>query len=201
MQYELTLPADYDMRAFRARAAAAFPILDDRAGLAWKAYVIRDRGVDGSPVNQYAPFFVWHDAGAMAEFLVGGAGLERIIRLLGRPAVHHWTGLATVAGPARAVAPRAASRRIITLPADPDPDDTGLGLAERVEREIAAVRALGRREGVHTATLALDPRHWQLVRFVLWQDAVPADEHATERYENLYLCAPDLAALPEGRAW
>ncbi|GGO10638.1 hypothetical protein GCM10010116_21330 [Microbispora rosea subsp. aerata] len=32
--------------------------LDDRAGLGLKAYLIRERGVAGSPVNQYAPFYL-----------------------------------------------------------------------------------------------------------------------------------------------
>jgi hypothetical protein len=54
-QYEVTLPADYDMRIVRRRVADASHILDGRAGLGLKAYVIRERGSRGSPVNEYAP--------------------------------------------------------------------------------------------------------------------------------------------------
>src|SRR5262249_29154750 len=86
-----------------------------------------------------------------------------------------------------------------TLPYEPGPGATGLELADRIERECAELAALGCREGVHTAVLAVDPRDWQVVRFVLWEDAVPADEDATERYEGFHLSAPRLAGLPEGR--
>jgi hypothetical protein len=58
MQYEITLPADYDMEIIRERVATRGAALDDFAGLGLKAYLIRERGVDGSPVNQYAPFYL-----------------------------------------------------------------------------------------------------------------------------------------------
>jgi hypothetical protein len=200
-QYEITLPADYDMRVIRARVTNGGHVLDGRNGLGLKAYVIRERGVDGSPVNQYAPFYLWTDTGAMGDFLVGGGGFQNIIRDFGRPVVRHWTGVACQAGPARASSPRAASRRLTPLPADPDTDGTGLGLAALIEQEIEDLRALARHEDVHTAALAVDPAHWQLMRFVLWGDAVAGDAAATERYEVLHLSAPGLAQLPTGRAW
>lgn len=200
-QYEIALPADYDMGIIRTRAAAAADFFDGRAGLGLKATVMRERGVDGSPINQYAPFYLWNDIRGMSHFLVGCGGFERIVRSFGRPAVHHWTGIAAVAGPARGTTPGSASRRLTALPADPDPDDTGLGLATRIERELGELEALSRRDGVHTAALAVDPRHWHLVRFVLWQDAVPSGEDVTERYEVLHLSAPGLADLPDGRVW
>ncbi len=196
-QYEITLPADYDMRVIRKRVADFGHTLDDRAGLGLKAYVIRERGVNGSPVNQYAPFYLWNDTGAMSAFLVGGGGFQGIIRDFGRPVVQHWAGVATEAGPARGAAPKAASRRLTPIPVDADP----MGLTELVQRETDELGALARRDGVHTAALAVDPRHWQLMRFVLWEHAVPEAEDATERYEVLHLSAPYLSELPEGRHW
>ncbi|WP_330297678.1 DUF4865 family protein [Streptomyces sp. NBC_00503] len=197
-QYEITLPADYDMGIIRRRVADFGHGLDDRAGLGLKAYLVRERGAGGSPVNQYAPFYLWNDPGAMGRFLLGGGGFQGIVRDFGRPAVHHWTGLAAFAGPARAAtAPRAASRRLTAVPADAD-------LTALVERETEELERLARHPGVHTAALAADPRSWQLLRFVLWEEAVPdgpGDEDATERYEVLHLSAPELAALPAGRAW
>ncbi|PSJ25272.1 DUF4865 domain-containing protein [Streptosporangium nondiastaticum] len=186
-QYEITLPADYDMGIIRERVAARGHILDDRAGLALKAYVIRERGVNGSPVNQYAPFYLWNDTAAMSHFLVGGGGFEGIVQAFGRPVVRHWTGIAAEAGPARGALPRAASRRLTPLPAE--------GLTEAVAAETAALRELAARDGVHTAALAVDPHHWQLLRFVLWAEAVPPGEDATERYEVLHLSAPEPARL------
>ncbi|MCU1686928.1 MAG: hypothetical protein JWQ81_7667 [Amycolatopsis sp.] len=201
MQYEITVPADYDMNILRARVAAARHVLDDRPGLGLKAYVIRERRVDGSPVNQYAPFYLWNDPGAMSHFLFGGGGFERIIRSFGRPAVLQWTGVASVAGPARGTTPKAASRRLTALPVDPDLGDTGLGLAARIEQECKELEALAQVEGVHTAALAVDPQRWQLLKFVLWADSVPQDNDATEWYEVLHVSSPGLAELPNGRHW
>jgi uncharacterized protein DUF4865 len=198
-QYEITLPADYDMRIIRQRVSAAHHVLDDRAGLGLKAYLLRERARGGSPVNQYAPFYLWHDTAELARFLVGGAGFERIVRSFGRTSVHHWTAVATVAGPARAAVPTAASRRLTTIPEETD--DTGTGLTRLIERDIEALDTLARREGVHTALLAVDPRDWRMVRFVLWEHAVPDDEDATEQYEVLHLSTPGLAEVPNGRHW
>lgn len=194
MQYEITLPADYDMRIIRKRVKDFGHLLDDRAGLGLKAYVIRERGVDGSPVNEYAPFYLWNDTGAMGEFLVGGGGFQGIVRDFGRPAVHHWTGLAAEAGPARTAVPRAASRLLAPLPAGDEP-------AALVHDALTELREYARTPGVHTAALALDPRHWQLMRFTLWEHAVPATERAAERYEVLHLSSPGLSGLPDGRHW
>ncbi|GGR54111.1 DUF4865 family protein [Streptomyces roseolus] len=197
LQYEITLPRDYDMEIIRKRVAAGGHLLDDRAGLGLKAYVIRERGIDGSPVNQYAPFYLWNDTGAMAHFLVGGGGFQNIVRDFGLPVARHWTGLACHAGPARAAPPRAASRRVTSLLPVADPDGTGLGLSTLIERESERLRRLGTHEGVHTAALAVDPHHWELLRFVVWADSSAPDEEATERYRVLHLSTPGLGDLPE----
>lgn len=200
MQYEITLPTDYDMGIIRKRVAVGGSALDDRAGLGLKAYLIRERGTGGSPVNEYAPFYLWNDVGAMAGFLVGDGGFHNIVRDFGRQDVHQWFGVACHAGPARAADPVAASRRTSRIPSDVDAAADGRGLAEFVTREAEELRELAKRPGVHTAALAINPSQWELVRFIVWQDAVPADEDATERYEVLHVSRPELDALPEGRA-
>ncbi|POX39120.1 DUF4865 domain-containing protein [Streptomyces sp. Ru73] len=204
-QYEITLPAGHDMATIRRRVATTGHLLDDRAGLGLKAYLVRERGRDGSPVNQYAPFYLWRDTGAMGRFLLGGGGFQNIVRDFGRPAVRTWTGVAALLGPARGMPPRAASRRLTPLPDGPGPDPDGLALSRLLERETAALRELARHPAVHTAALAVDPHHWQLLRFVLWSDAAPGAEdgadEATVRYEVLHLSAPELAGLPEGSVW
>ncbi|MEV4561635.1 DUF4865 family protein [Kitasatospora sp. NPDC049285] len=194
-QYEITLPADYDLDVIRRRIAAGAPLLDDRPGLGFKAWLLRERGVDGSPVNQYAPFYLWQDAGAMAAFLVGGGGFHHIVRDFGRPAVGDWTPLGQYPGPARASAPGYATRALTPVPTDPDP----LALAATVDRALDALRALAERPGVHTALLALDPGRWELLRFTLWQDA-PTEDTGTV-YRVPHLSAPGLADLPAGRTW
>ncbi len=194
-QYEITLPATYDMGIIRDRVAAGGPLLDERAGLGCKAWLIRHRGVDGSPVNQYAPIYLWREVGAAAQFLAGGGGFAGIVRDFGRPVVTQWAGLACFAGADRgAGTPTLAGRRITPLPADPD--GSGGGLQRFVAEEIEQARQLAGQPGVHTVALALDPHHWRLLRLVLGPD-----EAAVERYELLHLSAPELAGLPEGPTW
>ncbi|MEU5128581.1 DUF4865 family protein [Streptomyces mobaraensis] len=197
MQYEITLPADYDMGVIRHRVATRGHALDDRAGLGLKAYLIRERGRGGSPVNQYAPFYLWRDGGAMAEFLVGGGGFQGIIADFGRPAVRQWTGIACHSGPARSAVPRAASRRVGPLPVAEDPG----ALAALVAEETARLAQTAGRDGVHTAALAFDPGRWELMRFVLWEHEAPEGEEATERYDVGHLSSPHLEDVSVGRLW
>jgi hypothetical protein len=183
MQYEITLPADYDMRGIRSRVAAKAPVLDHLPGLGLKAYLIRERGVDGSPVNQYAPFYLWAATEGMGGFLWGGGGFGGIVGSFGRPAVRHWTGVACLAGPDRGSVPRHATRHIEALPADADP-------AGLVAEAVADLRRRARQTGLHTTALAVDPRSWELVRFTLWTD--PAAATDAPPYQVLHLSAPHL---------
>jgi len=86
MQYRITLPADYEMDIIRRRVATRGSALDAFDGLGLKAYLVRDRA-NGSPINQYAPFYLWADAAGMRRFLWGGAGFGGIVADFGRPAV------------------------------------------------------------------------------------------------------------------
>ncbi|NGN65905.1 DUF4865 family protein [Streptomyces sp. A7024] len=181
MQYEITLPADYNMGIIRERVATKGRLLDGFPGLGFKAYLMRERGVAGSPVNAYAPFYVWNTAEGMNSFLWGD-GFRGIIRDFGRPVVQHWTGLGFAPGPAYGRAPRAAAISRRTLGGSEDPA-TAIGAALG---ESATV------PGLHSATVAIDPRHWELVRCTLWDGAAPED--AGDRYEVLYLCTPEIDA-------
>ncbi|NUS11036.1 MAG: DUF4865 family protein, partial [Streptomyces sp.] len=129
MNYRITLPADYDMGIIRHRVATRGRLLDDFPGLGQKAYLIRERGVDGSPVNQYAPFYLWNTPEGMNDFL-WGPGFQSLVDDFGRPAVEHWTGLGFARGPAYDGTPRAAARR--SQPVAP-----GTRPAEAVERALA----------------------------------------------------------------
>jgi hypothetical protein len=186
MQYEITLPADYDMQVIRRRVATKAPALDHLPGLGLKAYLIRERGVDGSSVNQYAPFYLWASTEGMGGFLWGGRGFSGIVDSFGRPVVKHWTGVTCLAGPARGEAPRIATRRVEPIAADIDP-------AAVVAEAVADLERYARARGVHTAALAIDPRSWELVRFTLWSEAAPAEEG--EAYQVLYLSTPELSAI------
>jgi GT2 family glycosyltransferase len=93
------------MEIVRRRVATRGQHTDGFPGLGLRAYLIRDRTAGGSPVNQYAPFYLWHDVSGMAGFSSEWrfAGHHRRLR---PPAVRHWTGIALERGPARDAPPR-----------------------------------------------------------------------------------------------
>ncbi|MFJ9135939.1 DUF4865 family protein [Streptomyces sp. NPDC102256] len=191
MQYEITLPADYDMTVVRDRVARVGHLLDAWDGLGFKAYLMRERGVDGSPVNQYAPFYLWNTTQGMNSFLWGGA-FQGLVNDFGRPVVQHWTGLAHEEGDAAGSAPVAAvrSRR---------PVAEGTDLSEVMAEAVRETTRLASLHGVVSATAAVDPRHWEIVHFSLWAAASP--EAAGEIFQVLHLSRPERESLPRGRQW
>ncbi|ATL81007.1 DUF4865 family protein [Streptomyces malaysiensis subsp. malaysiensis] len=192
MQYRITLPADYDMRIIRRRVETKGPLLDDFSGLGLKAYGIRERGVDGSPVHQYAPFYLWTAPEAMNRFL-WGPGFQGVVRDFGRPSVEHWQGLAFERGPSAGAVPRTATRHATPVPVTADP-------AAAVEDALARLAERTRKDGVHTTALGIDPRGWELIHFTLWEGSAPPSEPG-DRYQVLHLSTPDLDGLPRGRQW
>ncbi|MGA5817353.1 DUF4865 family protein [Kitasatospora sp. NPDC094028] len=188
MQYEITLPADYDMDVIRKRVADKGHLLDAHPGLGLKAYLVRERGRDGSPVNQYAPFYLWRTPEGMNGFL-WGPGFRGLSADFGRPTVRHWLG-AGVAHGTRTEAPATATRETVRLPESADP-------AEAVERALAELPA---HPALHTAAVAVDPSRWELLRFALWHGPAPQDAPGI-RYQVLHLSSPELDRLPAGRHW
>jgi hypothetical protein len=177
MQYELTLPADYDMEIIRKRVRDRGARTDGFPGLGVKAYLIRERGVSGSPVNQYAPFYVWREISGMGTFLWGGGAFTGIVDDFGRPPVRHWTGVDYQSGPTNDTTPVAATRRIEPIAPGVDPTDP-----VRVAQQQLAERA--GQAGVHSTALAVDPQRWELVHFTLWTETPP--ESPDDRYEVLH---------------
>ena len=191
MQYEITLPADYDMSIIRTRVATRGTATDDFPDLGAKVYGIRERGVDGSPVNQYAPLYLWAGKAGMGRFLFGPP-FAGIIRDFGRPAVRTWTGVAFARGPAQHDVPRGAVRTTVPL-------DAAVPLGAAVDEAVAEVAARGATAGVHSAAALVDPTNWTLVHYTLWAHAAP--EQDGDRYQVLHVSSPRIADLPEGRVW
>ncbi|MFI9272762.1 DUF4865 family protein [Kitasatospora sp. NPDC052896] len=190
MQYAITLPADYDMGVIRRRVADRGHLLDDWPGLALKAYLIRERGVAGSPVNQYAPFYLWRSTEGMNGFL-WGPGFRALCADFGRPEVRQWGGLAFRDGPDRSRPPVAATRRTEPIPPGEDP-------VEVIDRALA--RLPDHRSGTHCTALAVDTTAWELLVFTLWSDP-PAADVPGEHYQLLHLSSPELDRLTQGRHW
>ena len=160
IHYPIDLPADYDMGIIRDRVRTRGHALDDRAGLWFKAYCIREVGVRGSAQNQYAPFYVWHDAAAAADFLWGGGGFAGIVRDFARPRVDTWLPVAVAAGETPRATVTTAQLRTGTLPRGGDLIEHAKALQERVE--VAAGEP-----GVHLACAGIDPARWESVEFTM----------------------------------
>lgn len=187
MRYEITLPADYDMEIIRERVRARASALDSFPGLGLKAYLIRERNGSGG-VNQYAPFYLWSDVGAMGEFLWGGGGFRGIVESFGRPRVDHWAGVVFLVGPAVGFPPCAATIERRLLPAHTDPEEDVRAAVEHAHRRALLPE-------VHSTAVAVDPVRWELVEFSLWSSA-GAGTHADESYEVLHLSTPHADCLP-----
>lgn len=191
LQYELTLPADYDMGIVRDRVARRGHLLDTWPGLGVKAYLVRERGVHGSPVNQYAPFYLWRTVEGMNAFLWGG-GFQGIADDFGRPPARQWSGLAYEEGTAAAGPAAVAVRH-----RRPVPDGVPVGeVAEGAARECRRLAGL---DGVVLAAAAVDTARWELVLFSLRQHATPEAEG--EVFQVLHVSAPERDRLPRGRQW
>ncbi|MFF5184420.1 DUF4865 family protein [Streptomyces sp. NPDC000345] len=191
MQYELTLPADYDTGIVHARVSRVGHLLDDWAGLGLKAYLLRERGTHGSPVNQYAPFYLWNTVEGMNAFLWGG-GFQGLSEDFGRPAARQWTGLAYEEG----VAADSAARFAVRL-RRPVPD--GVVLGEAAGEAVAEAGRLAREDGAVVAAAAVDTGRWETVHFSLWEHDTPKADG--DLFQVLHLSAPGRAALPRGRQW
>ncbi|WP_371596678.1 DUF4865 family protein [Streptomyces sp. NBC_00564] len=191
MQYELTLPADYDMDIIRTRATGKGPLLDDFPGLGLKAYLMRERGVDGSPVNQYGPFYLWNTPEGMNSFL-WGPGFQGLVDDFGRPEVRHWTCLSYEEGVAAGSPARVAVRGRQSVP-------EGVRLSEVTAEAVREAERLASLDGAVCAAAVVDPRHWELVHFSLWDHDAP--KVPGEVFQVLYVNTPERDRIPRGRQW
>ncbi|WP_432521982.1 DUF4865 family protein [Kineococcus sp. SYSU DK006] len=186
-QYEIGLPADYDMGIVEERVRTRGHATDGFPDLGLKAYAVRRRGRHGSPVNAYAPFYLWERPEGLTTFLAGP--FRAIVQDFGRPVVRHWIGVGLTRGPARG-APVLAVRRTGTVPHGAEP--AVLDAAARAPRDPALL----------VEAVALDPARWELVRFSVFDapptGGTPVDDAATTVFEVLHASAPRLAALPAG---
>lgn len=166
MHYPIDLPADYDMDIIRRRVATRGSATDDRRGLLCKAYCVSEAGADGSTTNRYAPFYIWTDTRAAAEFLWGGTGFDGIVRDFGRPRVLSWLPAAGAGGHCAATDVTAAVLRTQQIPRDAELTEVARGLAARVEER-------GDDACVHLTFAGIDPTTWATVEFTTYAEAQP----------------------------
>jgi hypothetical protein len=189
MQYEITLPADYDMQIIRDRVATTGHLLDAYPGLGLKVFLIRERGVDGSTANQYAPFYLWADAAGAASFLWSGAGFTAILRDFGRPVVQTWIGGTAHQRSDWRNPPAYAVRQKTALAGDADL----VGVARSADARLAEAVAAGETQ---LGAYGIDPRTWELVTVTLHEQR-PEVPDAAELFQVLHAAAPERRQLPD----
>jgi hypothetical protein len=180
MQYEIILPADYDMQTIRRRVADRGHLTDAYAGLGLKAYLMRERGQAGAALNQYSPFYWWNDTAAMNRFLWEDGRFQGIVESFGRPATQTWSGLRFLQGPAagRSI-PCSATRERVCIPREAD-------LVQAARHAVAEVERIANQLNVYASACAIDPSTWERVTFTLWSETPDAGVRG-ERYEVLHL--------------
>lgn len=115
MQYQISLPTDYDMQIIRDRVTRTGHLLDGYPGLECKAYLIQEKA-KGAPQNAYAPFYVWRDVDGMRQFCWGEPGYSAIVRDFGRHPIQDWTVHQFVDGPADYAEVRSLTVKTMPLP-------------------------------------------------------------------------------------
>lgn len=187
MQYNSTLPADYDMDIVRQRIASKGHMLDNFPGLAFKAYLhaSKDQEPTSSSQNVYAPFYLWNDNDGMNNFICGD-GFKAVSHAFGWPAVKQWSVWHSH------MDAQVRSAKFATRQFSPIPSYTALGALR--EEETATGNTLTQQDGVLATLVAFDPNEWTLVRFTLWRDTsvahkagLPVDFQA---YEVGHVSAP-----------
>lgn len=146
MQYQITLPTDYDMQIIRDRVIQTGHLMDGYHGLEFKAYLIQEK-VKGAPQNSYAPFYVWRDIEGMRQFCWGELGYSAIVRDFGRHPIQDWTVHQLVNGTADYSAARSLTVKTVPLPTSTAPshcieDITADFLAASTDSTIARVTAV-----------------------------------------------------------
>jgi hypothetical protein len=185
MQYSHRLPADYDVRIIRQRAAARGPLWDDTEGLICKAFALQERNRNGAVGNVYASVYLWSDSDATARFLMGER-FQAVIDAFGRPQIETWLPLDARRGNAQQALSLYREERVLSAATD----RTALHAAEiELNQQIAA------RPDTVAVWAALDLNAWRLIRFTVSSE--PADPaRSGDVYDVLHFAQPGVSRLP-----
>lgn len=187
MQYNISLPADYDMAIVDRRIRDKGPLLDNFPGLKFKAYLSARKGdaVTGSRENLYSPFYVWQQEEGLSEFIYG-PGFAALTGSFGRPQVNTWVVWGADTAP-NVRSAKFAAREVV-------PIEPHASLADlRIEESEAAAQAISN-GGALASVVAFEPTHWTLVRFRLLAEP-PRDpaRSGLQIYNVGHLSLPDAA--------
>ena len=178
MQYQITLPSDYDMEIIRSRVRNTGHLMDGFSGLEFKAYLIQEKS-KGAPRNAYAPFYVWRDIDGMRSFCWGEPGFSAIVRDFGRHPIHDWTVHQLVEGPAAY-----AEARSLTLATSPLPPNTP---PSRLLDAFTAEFVADAKDTTITLVTAVDVTNWNVIFVELSSQPATQDMTDAAAYEVLHV--------------
>jgi Domain of unknown function (DUF4865) len=183
--YAHRLPADYDLRIIRERAAARGHLFDAIPELYFKAFLLRERGRFGANQNEYSSLYLWRADQGFRDFLVDGR-TRSVTDSFGRPAIETRFVLDALKG--EGGQPRFLTKHEQDITRDTD-------LTSAFAEEIARNRAAVKQAGVVASAVGVDAQNWKFTRITLSEQEPTGREQATA-YQVLYLAQPLLAQLP-----
>ena len=190
LHYPITLPDAFDMRTIERRVRDRASAFDGLEGLALKAFLATSIA-QGADKNLYAPFYVWDNEAAMAEFLSGPL-FHAVIQSFGRPRVFDRSVLQfNVAS--RDFAPRLATIEEMALDAEQP-------VIDAYWAESAAQRRTLSQPGLFAAASVLDSSNWTVSRIALWRSAADASHVSADARRLGVLAVVGNAVQPQSVA-
>jgi hypothetical protein len=180
-QYLHRLPAGFDLGQIRDRATTRGPDWDRHPNLAFKAFLLRERGRYGAEASAYSSLYLWQDAVGLGAFVTDD-WFRFVTDSFGRPRIETWIPFDVRIG--RAMPVRSAWREEVAILPDAD-------LPRIAARERERNQALAARPDIRASVVALDVANWRVARFALSAE-VPAAREDAVVYEVAYLATPGL---------
>ena len=187
--YAHRLPADYDIGIIRNRAKSRGHLFDAIPELAFKGFLLRERGRFGAIQNEYSSLYLWRKDDGFRDFLLEGR-FKSVTDSFGRPQIETRFALDARRGGGREA--RFAYKQTLDIPHDADLTSA---FAEEIERN----RAIASEGGAIAAAVGVDVERWKFTRILL-SEREPSGASGEEAYQVLYLAKPLLDTLPLAHA-
>jgi hypothetical protein len=184
--YGHRLPADYDIGIIRSRARARGHLFDAIPNLAFKAFLLRERGSFGAITSEYSSLYLWREDEGFRNFLVDGR-YKSVTDSFGRAQIETRVALDALRGSGREARFLYKQEQDIALDTD---------LTSAFAAEIERNREVSQRPGAVAAAVGVDVQNWKFTR-VLLSENEPGGREEGAAYQVLYLAKPLLAELPQ----
>ena len=183
MHYAITLPGDYDMDIIRRRVADKGHLADQLPQLAFKAFLVSQKGELGNRENSYAPFYLWHSPAGAIDIIMGDM-FKGIVDSFGWQKINNWL-VCCYSQNKRQLQSKYALKQIIHL-------KEGLDLKELRRQEEELHQQSITADNISHCLTGINPESWTLVRFSLATEITrrEAENQEIKKYELLHLSHP-----------